>query len=83
MHPLEPVNSPKLSTGYKIGNTESKVFLMNLSLQFYNEMVGMAVVVTVLAEDNKKYLSTDLLNEEPKKKDFLSPNLELIDFRAF
>ncbi len=46
-------------------------------------MVGMAVVVTVLAEDNKKYLSTDLLNEEPKKKDFLSPNLELIDFRAF
>lgn len=42
-----------------------------------------AVVVTVLPDDNKKYLSTDLLREEPVKPDYLSPAVELIGYRAF
>lgn len=36
-----------------------------------------AVVVTILPDDNKKYLSTDLLKEEEVKEEFLSPDIEL------
>ena len=42
-----------------------------------------AVVVTVFPDDNKKYLSTDLLREEPVTPEFLSPDVELLGFRAF
>ena len=48
-----------------------------------NELGPDAVVVTVFPDDNKKYLSTDLLREEPVKKDFLSPRVKLLGFRAF
>jgi len=41
-----------------------------------------AVVVTVFPDDNKKYLSTDLMREEPVKADFLSPHVELTGFQA-
>jgi cysteine synthase A len=39
-------------------------------------------VVTVFADDNKKYLSTDLFKDEPRKKEFLSPRIKLLGFRA-
>lgn len=41
-----------------------------------------AVIVTVFADDNKKYLSTDLMKEQDVKKDHLTPDVELISFRA-
>jgi len=41
-----------------------------------------AVIVTVFADDNKKYLSTDLMKEQEVKKDHLTPDVELISFRA-
>ena len=41
-----------------------------------------SVVVTVLADSNKKYLSTDLLRDEPERDDYLSPRVDLVDFRA-
>jgi cysteine synthase A len=40
-------------------------------------------VVTVFPDDNKKYLSTDLLREEPPSRDHLSPKVELEGFRAY
>jgi len=40
-------------------------------------------VVTVFPDTNKKYLSTDLLKQEPIKDDFLSKDIELLSFRAF
>jgi len=39
-----------------------------------------AVVVTVLPDDNKKYLSTDLLREEPVRDGYLTPDVELLEF---
>jgi cysteine synthase A len=42
-----------------------------------------SVVVTVFADDNKKYLSTDLFRREPVKEGFLTPDIELCSFRAF
>ncbi|NMM61783.1 cysteine synthase family protein [Clostridium sp. P21] len=41
-----------------------------------------AVIVTVFADDNKKYLSTDLMNEQPVKLDHMTHNIELIGFKA-
>lgn len=127
--PLEPTNSPTLSTGHKIGKHRiegiSDEFIppilklksldsvigvddgdaIIMSQKLANELglgVGIssganfigalmaqeklgtdAVVVTVFPDDNKKYLSTDLLKEEPVKPDFLSSEVELIDFKAF
>ena len=42
-----------------------------------------AVVVTVFPDDNKKYLSTDLLREEEVRDGYLSPAIELVGFRAY
>jgi cysteine synthase A len=42
-----------------------------------------AVVVTVFSDSNKKYLSTDLLRDEPVRDGYLSPDIEVTGFRAF
>ncbi len=42
-----------------------------------------AVVVTVFPDCNKKYLSTDLLHEEPPREGFVTPDMELVAFRSF
>ncbi|MBU4541880.1 MAG: PLP-dependent cysteine synthase family protein [Acetobacterium sp.] len=41
-----------------------------------------AVVVTVFADDNKKYLSTDYVKEEKVKPGFLSKDVKLLDFEV-
>ena len=129
IHPLEPANSPILSTGCKIGVHRIQgisddfipdiVHLSSLdhvvsvddgdailmaqrlagelglgvgissganvlgALMVQEELGGDAVVVTVLPDDNKKYLTTDLLREEPVKEGFLTPEVSLMGFRAF
>ena len=129
LHPLEPSNSPTMSTGYRVGKhriqgisdefiplivdlkkldgiiavDDGDAILMSQklaaeigvavgissganflgALMVQNELGRDAVVVTVLADDNKKYLSTDLLREEPVKPGFLSPHVTLARFRAF
>jgi len=128
VHPLEPANSPTLSTGHKVGRHRiqgiSDEFIppvVNLSVlneiicvddgdaiimaqklarelglavgissgaNFLGALIAQdwlgreAVVVTVLPDDNKKYLSTDLLGQEPVKDGFLSPQVKLLDFDA-
>lgn len=128
IHPLEPENSPTLSTGYKVGRHRIQgisddfipqiVQLDNLdevvdvddgdaiimaqklaselgigvgissganflgALRMQNKYGREKVMVTVFPDDNKKYLSTDLLKEEPVKENFLAPDIELLDFRA-
>jgi cysteine synthase A len=128
LHPLEPANSPTLSTGHKVGKHRiqgiSDEFIPSLlkledldkivsvddgdsilmaqklahqlgigvgissganflgSVEIQNEMGDQATVVTLFPDDNKKYLSTDLLGEEPLKPGFLSPRIQLKGFRA-
>ncbi len=53
------------------------------ALKVLEAMGGDAVVVTVFCDDNKKYLSTDLMREEPAKSDHLSPDVELQGLTAF
>jgi len=72
----------KLATrlGLPVGISSGANFLGALKVQ--NELGPEAVVVTVFADDNKKYLSTDLLKEEPEREDYLSRDVSLSNFRA-
>ena len=129
LYPLEPANSPTMSTGYKVGkhrvqgisdefippivkldrldkvvavdDGDSIIMAQKLAsqlgiavgissganflgaLKVQNELGRDAVVVTVFSDDNKKYLSTDLMKEEPVKPDFLAPNVDLLNYRGF
>ena len=126
IHPLEPAESPTLSTGHKVGSHRiqgvSDEFIPAIvNLQELDEIIqvsdgdailmaqalatqlGLAVgissganilgaikvqnylgdranVVTVLADSNKKYLSTDLVKTEPIKENYLTPQIKLIDY---
>lgn len=128
IHPLEPAESPTLSTGYKVGSHriqgisdefipaivkldqldkvvkasdgDSVIMAQKLAkqlglavgissganflgaIQLQNEMGADKVVVTVFSDSNKKYLSTDLMKEEPMRKDYLSQDVELVDYKA-
>jgi cysteine synthase A len=129
LHPIEPAESPTLSTGRKVGQhriqgisdefipaivelekldkvlavSDGDAILMaqklaaNLGLAVgissganflgavmaQNELGDEAIVVTVFPDDNKKYLSTDLLKDEPLRDYYLSPQVELNRYQAF
>ena len=42
-----------------------------------------AVVATIFSDDNKKYLSTDLMKEERVKSNFLAPDVKLKRYSAY
>jgi len=67
--------------GLGVGISSGANFVGALTAQ--NELGDNAVVVTVFPDDNKKYLSTDLLRQEPVRRDYLAPQVELTGFRAF
>jgi cysteine synthase A len=129
LHPLEPAESPTLSTGHKVGvhriqgisdefipaivhmkeldnvvavpDGDSILMAQQLAqklglavgissganligaIQVQDQMGGDAVVVTVFSDDNKKYLSTDLVKEEPVKPEYITPHIELQHFETF
>lgn len=127
IHPLEPSNSPTLSTGYKVG--QHKIYgisdefipdLVQLSAldsvvsvddtdaifvaRLLSEKLGIGVgvssganllgaimeweknggtVVTVFADDNKKYLSTDYAKVNTLMPSEITSQLELTGFKAY
>jgi cysteine synthase A len=66
--------------GLGVGISSGANFLAALLAQ--DELGEDAVVATVFSDSNKKYLSTDLLREEPVKPGHLSPRVQLLGFRA-
>lgn len=66
--------SKKLGLG--IGISSGANFLGAVKVLEMNNFQGN--VVTIFADDNKKYLSTDLMKTEPVKDNFLSSQIELI-----
>jgi cysteine synthase A len=128
IHPLEPAESPTLSTGHKVGSHRiqgiSDEFIPALvdlnkldsvikasdgdsilmaqmlakqlglavgissganiigAIELQNRLGEDAVVVTVFSDSNKKYLSTDLMKEEPVKDGYISPDVEFLDYKA-
>ncbi|WP_040198247.1 PLP-dependent cysteine synthase family protein [Candidatus Soleaferrea massiliensis] len=127
--PLEPVNSPTLSTGYKVGQHRiqgiSDEFIPSIlkldeldgvvsvddgdsiiMARMLSEKLGIgvgvssganflgcilaqerigadSVMVTVFADDNKKYLSTDYSDEQEMKPHYLTHDLELTGVTAY
>ena len=123
LHPVEPVESPTISTGYKVGKHRiqgiSDEFIPALvdltlldpviavsdgdsilmaqklasslglavgissgcnflaALKVQEELGPTAIVATVFADDNKKYLSTDLTHIELVRPDYLAPEVTL------
>jgi cysteine synthase A len=67
--------------GLGVGISSGANFVGALKVQ--NELGGDAVVATVFPDDNKKYLSTCLLGEEPAQDDYLAPHVKLEDYHAF
>jgi cysteine synthase len=66
--------------GLGVGISSGANFLGALEVQ--NNLGEASVVVTVFPDSNKKYLSTDLLREEPVRPEYLTPEVELLTFRA-
>jgi cysteine synthase len=124
IHPLEPAESPTLSTGHKVGRhriqgvsdefipaivrlaeldrviavPDGDAILMAQrlaahlglavgissganflgALQVQEDLSPDATVATIFCDSNKKYLSTDLLRDEPVRPGYLSPEIELL-----
>lgn len=118
VHPLEPAESPTLTTGYKVGshriqgisdefipaivkldeldeviqaNDGDAIIMAQMlasqlglavgissganvigAIKVHQQLGDDAVVVTLLCDSNKKYLSTDLVKEEPVKDGYIS-----------
>jgi cysteine synthase A len=66
--------------GLAVGISSGANFLGALLAQ--GKLDHTATVVTIFCDDNKKYLSTDLMREEPLKAGFLSPEVELLGFQC-
>ena len=128
LHPLEPAESPTLSTGTKCGthriqgisdefipaicdlddlddiisvsDGDSILIAQRLAAELglavgissganflgaliaLEKLGGDAVVATVFSDDNKKYISTDLVREEPQRDSFLSPDVKLFGYQT-
>jgi len=128
LYPVEPANSPTLTTGHKVGKHRiqgiSDEFIPPIvDLRFLDGVISVddgdailmaqalartlglpvgissganfvgalivqeqlgpdAVVATVFADSNKKYLSTDLMSLEPARAGFLSPEVKLVRYRV-
>jgi cysteine synthase A len=66
--------------GLAVGISSGANFLAAVKVQ---DALGTdAVVATVFADDNKKYLSTDLLRDEPVKDHYHAPGIDLKSFRT-
>lgn len=128
IHPLEPAESPTLTTGYKVGSHR----IQGISDEFIPSIVKLeqldtviqahdgdsilmaqklarelglavgissganvigamkvkallgpdAVVVTLLPDSNKKYLSTALVSEEPVREEYLTPSVHFTGYSS-
>ena len=67
--------------GLGVGISSGANFLGALIAQ--EELGTDKTIVTVFPDDNKKYLSTDLLRHEPVKDGFLSTDIKLLSVKAF
>jgi len=66
--------------GLGVGISSGANFIGAVKVQ--NLLGADKTVVSVFSDDNKKYLSTDLLKEEPVKDGYLSTDIELLEYSA-
>jgi cysteine synthase A len=68
------------SLGLGVGISSGANFLGAIQLQ--HELGTDSTVVTLFPDSNKKYLSTDLLREEPVIDGYMAPEIQLLGFDA-
>lgn len=68
------------SLGLAVGISSGCNFLAALTVQ--RELGPDSIVATVFCDDNKKYLSTGLLRDEPVREGYLSPDIKLGSLRV-
>ena len=68
------------SLGLAVGISSGCNFLAALAVQ--KELGPNSIVATVFSDDNKKYLSTGLLQSEPLRDHYLSPGVQLKSLRV-
>ena len=66
--------------GLAVGISSGANFIGAVEVQ--NRMGGDSIVVTILSDSNKKYLSTDLVRNELIRDHYLSKDIELLGYRA-
>jgi cysteine synthase A len=66
--------------GLAVGISSGANFLGAVKVQ--DELCPDTTVVTVFADDDKKYLSTDLLRDEPMRSGYMTPGIRLLGFDA-
>jgi cysteine synthase len=66
--------------GLAVGISSGANFLAAVKVQ--DDLWPESDVVTVFPDDDKKYLSTDLLREEPERDGYLAPEIRLLGFDA-
>lgn len=69
-----------LQLGVAVGISSGANVIGAIKLQ--REMGPQARVVTVLCDSNKKYLSTDLVRQEPVKPGYVAPSIEFTKYRS-
>ena len=67
--------------GLAVGISSGANFIGAVKVQ--NMLGGNAAVVTTFSDSNKKYLSTDLMREEPVKPQYLCTDIGLIDYTVY
>jgi cysteine synthase A len=67
--------------GLAVGISSGANFLGAVAIQ--NMLGDETVVVTIFPDDNKKYLSTDLLHSEPVRPGYLAPDICLTNYFSF
>lgn len=68
-----------LQLGVAVGISSGANLIGAINLQ--REMGPDARIVTILCDSNKKYLSTDLVREEPIKAGYVAPDIDFTDYR--
>src|SRR5690606_42155047 len=64
--------------GLAVGISSGANFLGAIQVQ--QQLGAHAIVVTVLSDSNKKYPTTDLVNDEPVLSHYLTPKIKLLDY---
>jgi cysteine synthase A len=72
----------KLASGLGLGVGISSGANFIGALMVQDQLGDDAVVTTVFPDDNKKYLTTDLLRDEPCRPDYLTRHVELLGYEA-
>jgi cysteine synthase A len=76
------IMAQKLARTLGIGAGISAGANLLAAIEVQDRLGGDAVVVSIICDDNKKYLSTDLAKKEPVRPGYRCPHVELLTYEV-